>query len=152
VGGEPAIEKSMNERDRGSPYAPPSSPAARPDGERPIVDLAAAMIADARARVEADRVAAASRGPFTKLVLALAILAAISAGATMLYGIYTFPDAPIRPRGSGFAGKTGDVRTQADYDRYVAWSRAMFVAFPATFVLAFAFLWLDARPRSNGSR
>ena len=118
-------------------------------------EIVSDLIADARARAEADRREAASRGPVARLLLSMALLAFVSAGVTTVYGIYNFLDAPIRPAGGGYASKTGAPRTREAYERYRAWTRAMWTTYPATFLLASAFMWADdrgRRKRRNGAR
>lgn len=110
------------------------------------------LISEARERVEADRRAAVSRGPLTRALLALTLLAAAACVATGAYGAYNFPDAPIRPKAGGYAGKTGRPRTQAEYEKYLNWTLAMWTVFPAVFVTGAAFSYSDARDRRKGRR
>ena len=90
-----------------------------------------------------------ARGPFARLLLGLTLAACLLTAATMCYGIYNFPDAPLRQTAGGYAGKHGGARTREDYERFVAWEKAMLVAFPAVFVLAFAFALADAGRRAK---
>jgi len=108
------------------------------------------LISDARERVEADRRDAASRSPLTRALLALALLAAAACVATGVYGAYNFPDAPIRPKGGGYAGKTGRPHTQAEYESYLNWTLAMWSVFPSAFVAGAAFGFSDSRDRRRG--
>ena len=105
------------------------------------------LISEAREHVEAERRVAASRGALTRVLLALTLLAATAAVATAVYGVYNFPDAPIRQSADGYVGKTGRAHTRGDYERYLNWSLAMWAVFPATFIVAAAFAYLDARDR-----
>jgi hypothetical protein len=94
-----------------------------------------------------EREEARSRGPFTRILLVLTIAACLLAGATMVYGVYNFPDAPIRQTGGGYAGKGGKPHTKEDYEAFVRWEKAMFIVFPSAFLLGFVFGITDARQR-----
>jgi hypothetical protein len=90
----------------------------------------------ARARFAADRIAARRR---YWLALALTIIASLLAAATMFYGMYHFPDAPIRQTAGGYVGKGGRARTQQDFEAFLKWEKAMLIVFPSVFVFGFAF-------------
>jgi hypothetical protein len=92
------------------------------------------------------------RGAVTRALLALTLLAVTAAGATAVYGVYHFPDAPIRPSAGGYVGKTGAPHTRGDYERFLRWSLAMWTAFPAAFVLGATFVYSDARDRRRRRR
>ena len=136
----------MKHGDHAAPQTTPR-PSAPPGAEEPesAGALTRRLISEARAGVEADRRAAASRSAVTRALLALTLLAVMAAGATAVYGVYNFPDAPIRPGGGGYVGKTGTPHTRDDYDRYLNWSLAMWTAFPAAFILGATFVYFDAR-------
>lgn len=120
------------------------------EGPEGVGALTRRLISEAREHVEADRRAAASRGPLTRVLLALTLLAVAACIATGAYGAYNFPDAPIRPKGGGYAGKTGKPRTRAEYESYLSWTLAMWTVFPAVFVVGAAFAYSDARDRRRG--
>lgn len=105
------------------------------------------MAAEAKRRSERESVAARSRGPMARGLLALTIVAAVLAAATLVYGVSMFPDAPIRAVADGYKGKGGTARTQADFEAFVVWKTAMFTIFPSAFLLAFAFAVTEARQR-----
>ena len=88
-----------------------------------------------------------SRGPLARALLALTVAACLFAAATGLYGIYNFPDAPLRLTPGGYVGKGGSPRTREDFEAFVRWERVMFVAFPSAFVLGFAFALADGARR-----
>ncbi|MGB7925680.1 MAG: hypothetical protein WCF57_20745 [Pyrinomonadaceae bacterium] len=90
---------------------------------------------------------AGSRGPLARLLLALTVAACLLAAATALYGIYNFPDAPLRQTAGGYAGKGGTPRTQDDYEAFIRWEKAMLTVFPTAFVIGFAFVITDSRQR-----
>ena len=138
----------MKDPDPRSPYAGPR-PVTPPRSTEPVSvsQLIRELIAQARARAEADRAEAASRGPVRKLLLLMTVAAFLSAGATTIYGIYHFPDAPIRAVGGGYAGKGGTARTRQEYENYLSWTRAMWITYPATFLLASVLMWADDRGR-----
>ena len=57
-----------------------------------------------------------------KLLTYLVILLAVSAALMMAYGIYSFPDAPIRQCGETcFQGKQGQPRTRDDFEAFGRW-------------------------------
>ena len=65
------------------------------------------------------------------IVIALVLAAAIAMG----YGIYRFPDAPIRQCGENcFQGKQGQPRSQADFEAFNTW----LIVAPALVVLSIA--------------
>ena len=92
------------------------------------------------------------RGAVTRVLLVLTLLAVMAATATAVYGVYHFPDAPLRPRGGGYVGKTGAPHTREDYERYLRWSLAMWTAFPAAFIMGATFVYSDARDRRRRRR
>jgi hypothetical protein len=138
----------MKKSDRESPYYPPE-PAAPPRSAEPetLGKLVGDLMTRAREQAEAERAEAATRGPVTKFFLLLLMLAVLAAGATTVYGIVSFPDAPIRPSGGGYTSKTGAARTRQDYENYLAWSYAMWSTYPAAFLLAAVFTWSSDRDR-----
>jgi len=87
------------------------------------------------------------RGPIERVLLVLTIAACLSAVATGVYGIYNFPDAPIRQTADGYAGKHGRPRTPEEFEKFVLWQKAMFIVFPAAFVFGFGFAIADAHRR-----
>src|SRR5688500_282613 len=109
------------------PPRPPLRPAAPSRAGEPesVGALTARLITEARAGVEAERRDAAGRGAVTRVLLVLTLLAVTAAAATAVYGVYHFPDAPIRPRGGGYVGKTGAPHTREDYERFLRWSLTM---------------------------
>jgi hypothetical protein len=65
----------------------------------------------------------------------------------MFYGVYNFPDAPIRQMAGGYRGKGGRERTQEDFAAFIRWKKALIVVFPAAFGLGFAQAVSEARQR-----
>lgn len=132
---------------------PPNHPAA-PRAEEPegVGALTGRLISGARARAEAERREAAPRGAVTRALLALTLMLVTAAAATFAYGIYNFPDAPIRPRGTGYVGRTGRPHARGDYERYLDWGLAMWAVFPAAFIAGAAFGYFEARDRRRGRR
>lgn len=114
-------------------------------------DLFDKMSAEARRHVETEqKEARRRRRPLAKILLALALASALAAAATLIYGIYAFPDAPIRKASEGFQNKQGLPRSQDDYERFKIWEKAMFAGFGATFLFGFSFAVADLpRRRSN---
>lgn len=105
------------------------------------------MSVEAERRSELEREKVRSRGPLARILLILTITACLLAGATMIYGVYNFPDAPIRQTKDGYAGKRGKPRTQEDFEAFLRWEKTMFIVFPSAFLLGFAFGITDARQR-----
>ena len=87
-----------------------------------------------------------------RVLLALAIAAVLAAAGTGIYGVYKFPDAPIRETAAGYAGKGGTPRTREDFESFQRWKRVMFIAFPSAFTLGFAYALLDSRRRRTGAQ
>ena len=105
------------------------------------------MKGEAERRSELEREEARSRGPLAKILLVLTIVACLLAGATMLYGVYNFPDAPIRQTEGGYAGKRGKPHTKEDYEAFLRWKKTLFIVFPSALLLGLAFGITDARQR-----
>ncbi len=130
----------MKEADRRS-----SQPA--PEQGRDALSEAQALYTQMARQAGLERKRARHRGPLTRLLLLLTITASVLASATLIYGAYNFPDAPIRQTGNGYAGKGGTTRTEEDFEKFRLWEKAMFIFFPATFVFGFAFAFTDAGER-----
>ncbi len=82
-----------------------------------------------------------------RILLGLTLIACVSAVATGLYGVFKFPDAPIRQTERGYSGKGGRPRTQSDFEAFVKWQRTMFVVFPSAFIFGFAYGIADSIQR-----
>jgi hypothetical protein len=67
-------------------------------------DLYREMSAEAKRLIRDQAAAAGSRSKASRLLVMLTLIAALLAAATMFYGAYRFPDAPIRAAGNGFVG------------------------------------------------
>jgi hypothetical protein len=138
----------VKEPDRQTPYAPPEMPAHEPRG---MLDEARNLIEtmkdEAERRSELEAEAARTRGPVARVLLALTVVAAVVAVATLAYGVFAFPDAPIRATGGGYAGKGGTPRTREDFEAFMAWKTAALAVVPTLFALGFAFAVADARRR-----
>jgi hypothetical protein len=89
-------------------------------------------------RTRLEQQTARSRGPVARLLLSLTVAAGLLAAATMFYGVYRFPDAPIRETASGYVGKGQRPRTQADFEAFLVWERTLLIIFPTVFVFGFA--------------
>jgi hypothetical protein len=121
----------MSDDENRRPYGPPDMPAGGRAGETAAAD---------------ER---ASRGPLATTLLVLTILAAASAAVTFVYGIYNFPDAPIRPSAGGYVGKGGKPHTAEEYERFLLWERALLITFPAAFLAGFAYEFSTRRKRKR---
>lgn len=102
---------------------------------------------EAKRHTASEREAARTRGPLARALLALTIAACLLSVAVGVYGVYNFPDAPIRQTREGYVGKYGKPRTREDYESFVRWKAALLVVFPSAFVLAFAFALADGAGR-----
>lgn len=105
------------------------------------------MTAEVKRQTEIEREDARHRSLLVKMLLTLTLISALLGAATGIYGIYNFPDAPLRQRGDIYTGKGGQPRTDADYERFLLWKNALFGAFGSTFLLGFSFAVLDAREK-----
>jgi hypothetical protein len=138
----------LKKTDHQSPHSPASqAPQERQGAFNEARQLFERMKGEALRHSELEREEARSRGPLARILLVLTIAACLLAGATMVYGIYNFPDAPIRQTEGGYAGKGGKPRTQEDFEAFVRWEKAMFIVFPSALLLGFAFGITDARQR-----
>jgi hypothetical protein len=99
---------------------------------------------------EQERAAAKARGPVARVLLVLTVASILLTAATMFYGIYNFPDAPIRQTAGGYVGKGGSVRTREDFEAFNVWKKTLLFVAPSAFVFGFAFTIADARKRSKG--
>ena len=97
------------------------------------------MAGEAARQAEVERKAAKTRRPLAKILLAFTLASSLFAAATMFYGMYYFPDAPIRQKAEGYVGKGGTARKQEDFEAFLQWEKAMLVAFPMVFVFGFGF-------------
>ncbi len=102
-------------------------------------DLFDRMAGEAARQSQAERKAAKARRPLGKILLAFTLASSLFAAATMFYGMYYFPDAPIRQKAEGYVGKGGTARKQEDFEAFLKWEKAMLVAFPLVFVFGFGF-------------
>lgn len=80
-----------------------------------------------------------------RITLAATLLSGALAVGSMVYGIYYFPDAPLRESATGYENKSGKPRTRQEYQAFVVWQRVLVSAFVATFAYGFTFAALDAR-------
>jgi hypothetical protein len=106
----------------------------------------------ATSRAKQEAAAARSLTAPGRLFLGLTIGAALLAAATMIYGAYMFPDAPITAVGDRFAGKTGAPKSQDDFERFMTWKKTLFGVFGAVLAFAIAFAFTESRRRRFGRR
>jgi hypothetical protein len=105
------------------------------------------MSEEAGRQVRIEQEDARHRSPLVKALLALALISCFFAIGTGIYGVYNFPDAPLRQKGEVYTGKRGQPRTREDFERFTLWQKALFISFGSTFLLAFSFAALDAREK-----
>jgi hypothetical protein len=138
----------VNEPDSKNPDRTPKQPSGDPGSQLDEArDLINTMVGEARRLHQLESDAALARKPLAKVLLALTIMAAVVAAAVLVYGIYMFPDAPIRATESGYQGKGGTLRTIEHFEAFELWKTAMLTTVPAVFVLGFAFAIADASRR-----
>lgn len=65
----------------------------------------------------------------------ITIAAAILFASIFLFGVISFPDAPIYEKDEGYVGKYGAPHTRQDFENYRGWSRAAIAAFLTVFAL-----------------
>lgn len=102
---------------------------------------------EVKRQTELAREEARLRSPIARVLRVLTLAAFVLAGATLFYGFYNFPDAPIRQKEGGYAGKQGKPRTQEDFEAFILWEKVLFIVFPSAFVIAFASEMVDKRQR-----
>jgi hypothetical protein len=105
------------------------------------------MAGEVTHRSEFEREEARRRGPVGRVLLVLTITVCLLAAATGLYGVYNFPDAPIRQTAGGYVGKGGKPRAQEDFEAFILWEKVMLIVFPSAFLIGLAFGITDARQR-----
>src|SRR5688500_8342286 len=101
------------------------------------------MVGEAQRMDAEQRAKAPPRGPVGKVLGGAAVIAGVIAAGTLLYGFYSFPDAPIRQTPSGYAGKAGTPRTREDFEAFKVWEKGVIAAFVITFATAFASVAAD---------
>lgn len=132
-----------------SPYATPepAAPSEPPgvfDEVRGIYDDA---LARAREELDEDR-----RNPKPLWVNLLGLtgfaLAAVAVGL-LFYGVYMWPDAPIRWTPNGYMGKTKVPHSQESYDAYLQWQQTLFVLVPTMIVTIAVAMWGGNRKKHS---
>jgi hypothetical protein len=144
------VAKDDELREPGRPSAPSSTGRSTREG-RGALDEVGEIFERATGEVarvsEQERAAAKGRGPVARVLLGLTIASVLLTATTMFYGIYKFPDAPIRQTAGGYVGKGGGARTREDFEAFNAWKTTLLFVVPSAFVFAFAFTIADARRR-----
>ena len=106
------------------------------------------LVGEAQRR-EAERQASVlPRGPIGKVLAAATVLSGLLAAGTLLYGISTFLDAPIRETPSGYVGKTGKHYSREHFEAFELWKQATLGTFAVTFAAGFAMV-LEERMRKR---
>jgi hypothetical protein len=109
------------------------------------------MADEARRQAEAERRSNRRRGPLVRTLQGLMMIAVLAAAITFFYGIYMFPDAPLRQTNEGFANKQGKPRTKEDFEKFKLWEKAFLISFSSVFVFGFAFGITDYLARRRKS-
>jgi hypothetical protein len=142
----------MNTPDhRSSSSSSDQAPQHRPGALDEAQTLFKRMAGEATRQSALEREEARLRGPVARFLLVLTIAACLLAVATGLYGVYNFPDAPIRQGKGVYIGKGGKPHTQEEFEAFILWQQAMFIIFPSAFVLGFGFGIADAMQRRKRS-
>jgi hypothetical protein len=143
----------VGKRPSHSPYGPPEDAGKREDERPPSVGaLTSDLLERAREHHAADRRASGPRSPIATALLILTVFCVVGCGVALAYGVYYFSDAPLRPSGQGYVGKTGAPRTREQFEEYLEWSLVMWTLFPATFAVAGLLAFTEARDRRNRRR
>ena len=89
-----------------------------------------------------------------KTVLPSVVIAlAVATGLMMIYGIYTFPDAPIRQCGENcFQGKQGQPRTRDDFEAFGRWLWITPSLFIAALASGFLLNFVDRRSKKSSDQ
>ena len=133
----------------GSPYGPPAAPPA--EEKKPLGlfeetrSLYEGMLAEGMRRAAEREATMRPRGPLSKAVLGAFLASVFFAAAVGVYGIVTFPDAPIRATAAGAVGKTGRAYDREHFERFTAWKTALFAAFGVVLVAGVAMAVDDGR-------
>lgn len=118
--------------------------------EKSVREIFDESLERAKREFETERERKRTRSAFVKFLQALLFISIISAVLTFAYGIYNFPDAPLRLKDNGeYRGKTGKLHTQQEYENFRLWQTTLFVVFPVLFILAFAFQVADSREKKR---
>lgn len=70
-----------------------------------------------------------------RIVHLIGILAVVLAVVILAFGVYTWPDAPIRQTASGYTGKTGVAHTEQEYELFKDWEKSLLVVVPLAFIV-----------------
>ena len=70
-----------------------------------------------------------------KIVNLIGILAVVLTVVILAFGVYAWPDAPIRQTASGYAGKTGIAHTSDEYESFKNWEKTLLVVVPLAFIV-----------------
>jgi hypothetical protein len=73
----------------------------------------------------------------------------LAAALTLAYGIFKFPDAPIRQTATGVVGKTGLPHTREDYELFELWERSVLVVVPLAFAVCAAAVIAEKRNKKR---
>jgi hypothetical protein len=108
------------------------------------------MVSQAKLSAQRDHEAARRRSPIVKALLAACFFAGVLAAITLIYGLITFPDAPIRESTSGYVGKQGAPHTREDFDQYKLWEKLVAGSFGLTLLTGFGAVASEKMSRRGG--
>lgn len=128
------------------PYDPQPEQAGLFDEARAIYRRYADFAAKDKARLEMEE---SAKPAWLKALHIIGIIAVIIAAIILLYGAFSWPDAPIRQTPNGFAGKTGLPHTREDYELFKLWEKSLLIAFPVAFIVNFAAIFIAKRRKQK---
>lgn len=96
------------------------------------------LVGEVQRQAQRDRQAARRRPTAAKALFAACFVAGAFAVVTLVYGVITFPEAPIRQTASGYVSKRGRPLTREDYEQFKLWEKLVLVSFGAAFVTGFS--------------
>ena len=95
------------------------------------------LTGEARRLAQRDQQSARRSGPVTKALLLACFVTGLIAAATLVYGLVTFPDAPIRQTASGYVGKQGAPHTRDGYEEFKLLEKLVVGSFGLAFLTGF---------------
>jgi hypothetical protein len=107
------------------------------------------LVGEATRLAEQDRARAKRRGPVAKTLLAIAVVSGLFGAVTFFYGVYRFPDGPLRETPGGYVSKHGHPRTREDYEMFKLWEKVVWATFGFTFLTGFSPVAAGARRRTT---
>ncbi|HVG22085.1 MAG TPA: hypothetical protein VNI02_23825 [Blastocatellia bacterium] len=70
-----------------------------------------------------------------KAINVIGVVAVALTVGLLIYGIFTWTDAPIRQTPTGYVGKTGIAHAREEYERFKQWEKSLLVVAPFAFIV-----------------